>query len=282
MCTSVTGQIRTNYTNLSPVQQQVADHILTHQDMVYMMTLKVLANRCETSEPTVLRFLKKIGFDSFQVFKVKLAQELSGARGEEIYHDIAPTDKQEDLAKKVVLSSVNAIGDLPQSLAMDEVKKICLWMKNASRIIFIGLGSSGLVAADAFYKFSKLGLPVNVYQDPYSISIVGAHAKKDDLFFAISHTGETREIVNSLQLAKKQQSKTVAISSFNHSKVSRYTDALLSSATNEVKHLPDATISRLIQMVIIDILYVNVMLLTLPESGDSLKASRLAIAQSKL
>ena len=60
MDASVTGQIRMKYTTLSPVQQQVADHILTHQDMVYMMSIKVLANRCETSEPTILRFLKRL------------------------------------------------------------------------------------------------------------------------------------------------------------------------------------------------------------------------------
>ena len=165
---------------------------------------------------------------------------------------------------------------------MNEVKKISSWMKKASRIVFVGLGSSSLVAADAFYKFSKLGLPVSVCQDPYSISIVGAHSKKDELFFAISHTGETREIVNCLNLAKENGSRTVAISSFSHSKVSKCVDILLSSATNEVKYLPDATISRLVQMVIVDILYVDVMLLTLPESGDKLKASRIAIAQSKL
>lgn len=279
---TVTGQIRTQYTALSPVQQQVADHILAHQDMVYMLSIKELARRCETSEPTILRFLRKIGFESFQLFKVKLAQELSSTRGEDIYQDITPEDESEDLVQKVVLSSTNAIGDLKQSLNLDDLKQIAEMMQTAERILFIGLGSSGLVAADAFYKFSKLGLPTSVYQDPYSISIIGAHAKPTDLLFAISHTGETKEIVNCIELAHEKGSKTVAITSFLHSRIARFTDVLLSSVTSEVKYLPDATISRLVQLVIVDTLYVNVMLRMLPDSGESLKQSRLAIARNKL
>jgi DNA-binding MurR/RpiR family transcriptional regulator len=250
--------------------------------MVYMLSIKELARRCETSEPTILRFLRKIGFESFQLFKVKLAQELSSTRGEDIYQDITPEDKSQDLVQKVVLSSTNAIGDLKQSLNMDDLERIAGMMQKARRILFIGLGSSGLVAADAFYKFSKLGLPTSVHQDPYSISIIGAHAKPEDLFFAISHTGETKEIVNCLELAHEKGSKTVAITSFLHSRISRFTDVLLSSVTSEVKYLPDATISRLVQLVIVDTLYVSVMLRMLPDSGESLKHSRLAIARNKL
>jgi DNA-binding MurR/RpiR family transcriptional regulator len=99
---------------------------------------------------------------------------------------------------------------------------------------------------------------------------------------AISHTGETREVVNCLEMVRERGARTSAITSFLHSRISKHAEVLLSSATNEVKYLPDATISRFVQLAIVDILYVDLSLREFPDSAENLDRSRVAIARNKL
>ena len=52
----------------------VADFILSNKEELKYMRIKNLAERCNVSEATITRFIKKIGFSSFHNFKMVVAQ----------------------------------------------------------------------------------------------------------------------------------------------------------------------------------------------------------------
>ena len=76
MRTGLLALIRTKYNTLSQAQQAVADYVLANPAAVIMSTLSDIASLANVSETTIIRFLHKLNYSSYQVFRVKIAQEI--------------------------------------------------------------------------------------------------------------------------------------------------------------------------------------------------------------
>lgn len=275
-------EIRTKYNILSPTQKKIADVILNNSDKVILMSISDLAERCGTSETTIMRFLRKLGFDSYQVFRVKVAQDISDKTPQAIYEDISPDDSTEQVKQKVVQSTIDSIKDLNRMLDNNSIKRIIDLFMKSDRIFFFGVGASSAIALDAFHKFSRLGLKASFCSDSHIMSILSAHTATTDLMVAVSHSGESREILDAVKLARANGTKVVAITSYPNSTLTRLSDEVLLSSTNETRYRSDAMVSRIIQLVIIDILYVALVLKLGPEAIDKVNKSRLAVAEKKV
>jgi RpiR family carbohydrate utilization transcriptional regulator len=276
------SHIRTKYHTLSPTQKQIADFVLNNAEQVILFSLSDLAEKCETSETTILRFLRKLGFDSYQVFRVRIAQDMSNHSTQAIYEEIHVEDTIDQIKQKVVMSTVDSIQDLDNLLTAELLEKVTKLILKANRILFCGVGASGVIAMDAYHKFLRLGFDVSFCNDTHFMSIACANADANTLVVAISHSGESRDILEAVHLAKEHRAKVVAMTSFLHSSVTKMADAVLPSSSNETKYRSDAMVSRILQLVIIDILYVTVVLRLGHKGIDAVNKSRLAVAKKKV
>jgi RpiR family carbohydrate utilization transcriptional regulator len=278
---NVFTNMRTKYHLLSPVQKRIADFIMSHSADVILYSIGDLAEKCRTSETTIMRFLRKVDFRSYQVFKVKMAQDLTGERTRTMIEDVRPDDGVSVIKEKVLASTSECIGDLRTILGDETLARVVDLMVSARRILFVGLGATGLIAADAFYEFAKLGLDVHVSTDPPIMNILAVHATPEDLMFAVSHSGRTREILDCARMARENGVKVVAITSYGDSPITEVADFVLLSSTNDTEYRSDAMLSRIVQMVIIDILYVSVILKLSPKSINNLKKSQAAVQRNR-
>ena len=57
---SVFSEIRTKFHILSPVQKKIAEYIFEHSEEIIHFPISDLAENCNTSETTILRFLRKV------------------------------------------------------------------------------------------------------------------------------------------------------------------------------------------------------------------------------
>ena len=275
------SHIRTRYNTLSPAQKQIADFVLTHSEQVILLSLADLADQCSTSETTILRFLRKIGFDSYQMFRVKMAQDVSRHSGQAIYEEIHIDDTPDQVRTKVVASTIHSVQDLNNLNTTDTLADVTALLLGAKRIVFCGVGASGIVANDAFHKFLRLGFTVAHHNDTHFMSIACAHADSETVVFAVTHSGESRDILDALKIAREKGAKTAVITSYPQSSETRLADIVLLSSSNETKFRSDAMVSRILQLVIIDILYVTMAVKLGHEGIDSVNVSRLAVAKKK-
>lgn len=252
--------IRVKYNTLSPVQQKIADTVLNSGGDIALMTINDLAEKCNTSETTIMRFLRKLGINSYQVFKVRIAQESSSSPSKIIYEDVEPNDSIEEIKNKVIYSTNTSIQDLADILPDDAIELVINLICNAKRILFFGVGASGAIAYDAFHKFLRIGFNVSFCNDSHIMSIQGSQTDNKDLIFAISHSGESKEILDAVEIAKENKAKIVSITSYPNSTLAKMSDGLLLSSTSERKYRSDAMVSRIVQLVIIDILYIILVL----------------------
>lgn len=279
---SLFTEIRTKYNTLSPAQKQIADFVLNHFEQVILLSISDLAERCNTSETTIVRFLRKLGLNSYQVFRVRMAQEASKQSVQGIYEDVTAEDTLEQVKQKVILSTNNSLKDLNQMISKEILEQVTDVIVHSKKIIFCGVGASGAVAMDAFHKFLRLGLETAAFTDTHLMNIACIHARQNTAIFVISHSGESRDILDAARLARQCRAKVVALTSYQNSTVTKLADYVLLSSANETKYRSDAMVSRILQLVIIDILYVAVVLRLGGPAIDSVNRSRLAVAAKKV
>lgn len=275
------SEIRAKYNTLSSSQKGIADYVLKNPSKVMISSLNDLADACGVSEATVVRFLNKVGYKSYQVFRVSIAQSTGDSKETAVYEDVKRGDSTEEIIHKIVHITSQAVVDSEQIIAPSQVDYFAQRIKAANRILIIGVGASFALAFDFSHKLLKLGIQSIHLNDSHLINIHCSAMQPDDLLIAFSHSGESREILDGVHFARKANCTVLAITSYRNASLANLADGVILSSSRETRFRSDAMISRSIQMAIIDMLYVR-LALDLSETGiEALNRSRLAVAQNK-
>lgn len=284
-------KIRHKYNTLSASQKLIADHILNDQKHAVMSTISDLAKSCNVSETTVMRFIKKLGYTSFQIFRIDMAHEITEIsydqksphklKIEDGYQDISTDDDVATINQKVIQSASIAINDLKSLIDPASIEAVVTLFSKADKLLFYGSGGSDVIALDGYHKFLRLGFNVTTHSNSHFMMIQAAHLSQTDIAVLISHTGESREVLEIAENAKKQGAKIICITSYINSNLAKLSDIALFSSTNQLKYYTDAMVSRILQLVILDMIFVSVSLRLGDRGKDSIYRSRKAISVAK-
>ncbi|WP_037593545.1 MurR/RpiR family transcriptional regulator [Sporosarcina sp. D27] len=252
------GQIRGRLSQFSKTELRIAEYILNHAELIPTMTTKELAAKTDVSEASVVRFTKAVGIGSFKAFKILMAQEL--ATTEEYITDFSITQKKDspyELFQKVVHVNRGAIDLLLASIEKKELEKAVKAFQSAHRILFYGVGGSAIAAMDAQFKFSKLGYQVEYHADFHYMLSVIPFLSENDVFVAISMSGETKDVIELARFAKKQGATLIGITNLNKSPLSKESDIQLATPNVEKDFRVGSITSRMTQLTVIDSLYIS-------------------------
>ena len=72
----VLDRVRSNLENYSKQQKRIVQYLLEHSDEAAFMTADKLAERSGVSEPTVIRFVNRLGYDRYSVFQKELQMDM--------------------------------------------------------------------------------------------------------------------------------------------------------------------------------------------------------------
>lgn len=277
----VLGLIRTNYNMLSKSQQAVGDYIINHAEQVVTLSLVDLAESCSVSEPTIFRFLRKLGYDSYQVFRVELAQSLVAGKNENFYSEIEETDTPSIVRDKVLDFTIRCFTDSKQIIDPDKLNTLAMRLDSSPQIIVSGVGSSYCQAYDLYHKLMRLGITSQVTHDSHMLSILCSRLTPKDTFVCFTHSGESHEILSAMQIARENGAYVACITSYKNSSAAKISDCLILSSSYETNYRSDSLTSRILQMSIIDMLYILLVLHDKDKRQVEINRSRLAVAANK-
>jgi RpiR family transcriptional regulator, carbohydrate utilization regulator len=266
--------------SMLPAERKVAEYIINHERDVIHQSITELAERCGTSEATVIRFCRKLNFKGFQDFKITIAQAMVSPL-ESIHEDIEEDDDDLAIARKIYKASIQAIEDSLSVVDSEQLQRAANAMVNARRILFLGVGGSGVVAKDAEHKFLKTGIPVVAYSDIFMQTMSAALVEPGDVVVGISHTGSTKSIVQAMKMAREAGATTICITQFIKSPITKVSDIKLFVVSKEVDYRSEATGSRIAQLCLLDTLYVSVAKQRKVKSIEVIQKTRAAIASEK-
>lgn len=182
---------------LNQVEKNVLDYCLCTSENIFSMTAAELASKTFTSQPTITRMAKKLGFQGYQEFKFAIKNNLHF--------------EQEDVHENEQTSLSPLINELFQQMLttfeeLDLVQIDCAveMLKEANRIEIFALGQSIPVAVSVNRKLHFLGKNVGHSTDWDELTAISKQLTEQDLAIFISHSGETMGMLNYAELLNKR------------------------------------------------------------------------------
>lgn len=261
--------------DLSRSEKRVAKWVLEHPREATNATLAHIASECETSEPTVLRFCRRLGLGGFRELGIRLAESLS-APGSYVHRDVSPDDSTSDAAMKVMDASIQSLVEMRTALSSMPIDETTRAMASARQIAFAGLGASGHVARDACHKFFRLGIPCSSLLDTPMILQFASIAEPDDVLVLLSHTGRWQEFAQAAVLARERGATVVAITN-PESELSKAASILFPCRVVEDTNVYTPMSSRLGQLALLDAILVALALVRGSAATERLKLSKDAL-----
>ena len=272
---------RNAYPNLTKSEKQIADYISENIDTLMKQTISDIAHATNSSDITVSRFCKKLGFSGLQSLKVSLAADVYYI-GNTTCQNISKDDSYKDITSKIFQSITDGLNDTIRILDFQAVERAVDTLLNARQILVCGFGNSATICQDFETRFLRFGMRVHSYADSHQQVTAAAFLNSEDVVLAISHTGATIELLETLKLAKENGAKIITITSHANSPVAMISDIVLNGMGREVNYRSEATASRIIHMAIIDVLYTAVAMKIPDVYKGNIKKMRSAIARKKL
>ncbi|WP_342043180.1 MurR/RpiR family transcriptional regulator [Bacillus sp. OTU2372] len=246
-------RINAAMSRLRDSEKKIIEFIEQNQDEIIHLSITEVAERSETSESSVVRLCKRLGYKGFQDLKINLAKEVI-APEKQIHEVIEKGDDVVKIKKKVFQSNIQALYDSIEVCNDEELRKAVDAISNARFIEFYGTGGSGTVAFDAHHKLLKLGIKSFAYNDTILQAMSASVLTNQDVVIGISHTGSNTDVLAALKLAKEAGATIICITNSSKSPITKISDIVLQTASNETLFRTDAISSRIAQLTIIDIL----------------------------
>lgn len=251
-------QIKEVLPQLSNSAQQVAEVILQDPHEVINMSIASLSAEAGVSEPTVVRFCRSLGLDGFREFKLRLAQELA-VGASYVHPKVRPDDAAGALIDKVGRATVQMLSGVVAQLHPDEVEAAIERLSTAERVEFYGFGASGVVAADAYHKFFRLGIPCVALSDSHMQCMSASTLGPNDVVVAISHTGRSKDLIENVRLARASGAYVIGITT-PRSPLAGECSQVLGVVVQEDTDVFPPMHSRLAHLLLLDILVTGVAL----------------------
>ena len=235
---------------------KVADYVLAHPEDVIHMRIVDLAQEAQVSEPTVVRFCHAIGCDGFQDFKLGLAQQLAAKPGYSQF-EVGAEDSTIEYCYKVFDVTLDTLRGVRDALDGQQLERAVDALCKAQRISFCGFGASASVAFDAQHKFFRLGLSTAAYADAHIQTMAAVSLQAGDVFLAISQTGRTRSLLDTMQLARDKGGTVVSLCP-SGSPIASQADIPICVDVDEDTEFYTPQASRIAQLVVIDVLALGI------------------------
>lgn len=245
------------YNQLTKTEKKIADFVTKNANQVLFMSITELADACQVADASVYRFCRTIGVKGYQEFKMKLSLSMPGKEAEdkESETNSHSEDSIQKMRSDILEDHITALKETHMILEWDEVERIVSMMEKAERIYFFGIGDSLLTAMEARNKFLRIMNKVSCVDDPHMQAMTASMATENDLFFLISYSGATKDIVYVAEILREVGAKLVAVTRFLKSPLTAYTDGVLLCGCNEAPLEGGSIGAKLSQLYILDILF---------------------------
>ncbi|HYF78751.1 MAG TPA: MurR/RpiR family transcriptional regulator [Symbiobacteriaceae bacterium] len=255
----VQAKIRSRLPNCSRGERRVAEYILESPSQVIYQSVTEVGAATETSEATVIRFCQSLGYRGYHEFKVALAQDLvvpTPAQSE----DIRPDDPLAAIASKLLTHNIQVLQDTIRVLDMEQLERAVDAVTRARKVEFYGVGASGITAADARYKFLRIGTLCDAPPDPNIQAMSAAMLTPQDVAVGISWSGSNKDTLHVLSNAKQAGARVIAVTNFVKSPVTEVADVVLLTASRETPAQSGSLASKIAQIFVLDLLFTGVVM----------------------
>lgn len=216
--------------DFNELELSIYNCIARNKERVPHMKIKELADEAHVSTATVLRFCKKLGCEGYSEFRLRYKEYLKNER-------ILLNDTVETTFKSFV-------SRMDSREFQDSIDQAFRLLKDSRRIIFIGIGSSGILGKYGARYFSNIGRFSLYVEDPF-LPIL-QDMTEHTVTIALSESGATYQMLKLANQMKQKGSLLLAVTNKADSplakladcSISYYVPQLMTNGTNITTQVP--------------------------------------------
>ena len=194
--------------SFTQTEKKVGKYFSSNSQAVYLSITEVVEDS-GLGYGTIMRFCQKLGCSGFQEFKVLLAQEMALPKIDDNFDE---SDRIPRYRKKIATELANTEKLIDHRVLLKTAEAL----SGAGRVLIAGVAGSASLAVGFDYRLNRLGINASVICDGYNLAIRAASLEAKDVFFAISFSGATKDILAAAKVAKGRKATIVSLTNFIH------------------------------------------------------------------
>lgn len=213
---------------MSLAEGRIARMILSDPQRFTKYTLSEFSRAAGVSQGSVINFSKKYCGGGFPDLKIAVATAVS-KESERPFSLVESNDSMRAVLRKTadgISAGLRNTVELNDSKTMD---RVCDLILGAKRVEIYGIFRSAVVATDMYYQLIQLGLHANFVSDVLTCAVSASQLDRESVVIAISSSGQTRDVIDAVKLAKSNGVPIVSITAHADSPLAALSDAVLNA-----------------------------------------------------
>ncbi|NOU93921.1 SIS domain-containing protein [Paenibacillus sp. LMG 31456] len=267
--------------SLKPTERKAAQYILEHPEEVVNTSVQRVAVLAGVSEATLIRLCRSLNFKGFQEMKLRIAADMTENKDEfDSYQEIQIDGPISELVASISHNNMRSIQDTLTVLSNESLEKAINVLSKAKKIVIFGVGASAVIAMDLKQKLTRINYWCETGLGVDEQATLAANMDERDVAFGISYSGQTKDVIHSLELAKENGAVTLSLTRFGSNPVASAAEINLFTSSLENSIRSGAMASRIAQLNVIDILYVGIARKDHERHVQSLEKTRKAVSKN--
>ncbi len=202
------------YPMLSPKKRRVADFILKDYKKVFLMTARKIAEECNVSEPTIIRFAVDLGFSGYMEF-VQYMKGLLHIELTAVERLVKASEQADEMGTldKYCQNAINNLKNLKNYVSEKDLEKVAKTIYKAKTVYVVGYRASAVLAHYFGYLLKKIR--ENVFLDTslsWELRDSIIRSEKYSVMVVMAFPRYTSRTVKLLEYTKKYKIKIIGIS----------------------------------------------------------------------
>ncbi|NIZ91260.1 MurR/RpiR family transcriptional regulator [Kineococcus rubinsiae] len=226
------------------------------------LTVTDLARRAATSEATVVRTARALGFAGYPQLRLALAASAVAGTAPPALGLLTGTLTDADDPAHVVATlaavEAEAIAATARTLDVAALSAAADAVAGARVVDCCGIGASAVVALDLDHRLGRVGVVCRPRTEGHAALVSAAGLGPGDVLVAVSHSGRTADVVGAAREAAARGATVVALTSTAASPLTAAASHVLLAAGRETAYRAGSMASRTGSLLVVDCLYVTV------------------------
>ena len=254
---SIFEKISRDYYDFTASEKKTADFIMNHQHDAQYMSIAELAEASDVAEATVSRFCRRLGYPGYSALKLAVANAAAHVQQDDpaLYGQIEESDSFEDMCRKLYTADAAAMNQTLELVNREAVKEAAAILEKAEKVFCMGQGGSMYLAMEAAHVFSTVSNKFFAVSDDHLQAITAATMTERDVIFYISYSGATRDMMDTLSIARDQGAKIILLTRFPKAPGAALADTVLQCGSIESPLQMGSVAAKIAQLYLIEIVF---------------------------
>ena len=244
--------LRAKHDSLTKSGAIVADYLMQHAEDAQYLSISSLAKACGVAEATIFRFCRSLGFQGYNEMKIALAK--ATATASPVALKLEPGIDTQTLCNHAYTMAVEALNATRNVLDPEAIDHAATLLQRARQVYCLGQGGSQVLAGDIWARFSMLSTKFRTAGDSHMQAITASLMGPEDVVLFISYSGCTRDMMDTLHLAKDNGAKVILITHYDDAPGAALADVVLLCGAKESPLAPGSMPVKLAVLFVANVL----------------------------